>query len=123
MEAGRKDGLMIDVKSSEITERRMYVQLTFDGLDAEFPVNRHGQRVGEVIKAGLVLKNSEIGYGCREINFLAFTLACTKGLILPRTIGSFTTRHIGGRQGNGNIFALSSGNPGSRCPRLCPGDP
>lgn len=107
MESSKRDGTMLDVKSTEITERRMYVQITFDGLDAKFQVNRQGRKVGEVVKAGLVLKNSEVGYGCREINFLAYTLSCTNGMILPRNIGSFTTRHIGGRQGNGQIFALS----------------
>ena len=63
--------------------------------------------MGEVVKAGLVLKNSEVGYGCREINFLAYALACTNGMILPRPLGPFTTRHVGGRQGNGSLFALS----------------
>lgn len=43
LEAGKRDGMTVDVKSSEITERRMYVQLTFEGLEAEFPVNRQGR--------------------------------------------------------------------------------
>ena len=107
LEAGKRDGTTVEVQSSEITERRMYVQLTFEGLEMEFPVNRQRRQVGEVVKAGLVLKNSEVGYGCREISFLAYTLACTNGLILPRSLGSFTTRHVGGRQGNGSLFALS----------------
>ena len=60
LEAGKRDGMTVDVKSSEITERRMYVQLTFEGLEAEFPVNRQGRQVGEVVKAGLVLSLGHI---------------------------------------------------------------
>lgn len=107
MESGAADGHSVEVQSTEITDRRMYVQLTFAGLETEFTVNKGGRKVGEVVKAGLIMRNSEVGYGCREIQFLAYTLACTNGMVLPREIGNFATRHIGGRKGNGDIFALS----------------
>ena len=98
----------MEVPSSEVTERRLYVQITFPGFDAEFSVTRGGAQVGEVIRAGVILKNSEVGYGAREISFLAYTLACKNGLVLPRSVGSFSTRHVGARLGNGATFALSS---------------
>lgn len=107
MEAGKADGHAVQVQSSEITDRRLYVQLTFAGMETEFRVNRGGRQVGEVVRAGLVLRNSEVGSGSREIQFLAYTLACTNGLILPREIGSFSTRHLGGRKGTGTTFELS----------------
>lgn len=107
MESSKADGHDIEIQSTEITDRRMYLQLTFAGLETEFAVNKGGREVGEVVKAGLIMRNSEVGYGCREIQFLAYTLACTNGMVLPREIGSFATRHIGGRKGNGDIFALS----------------
>lgn len=103
----KSQGMEIDVLSTEITERRMYVQLAFAGLDAEFKVNRHEREIGEVVKAGLILRNSEIGYGCREIGFLVYTLSCKNGLIVPRSVGSFSHRHLGARRGTGEVFALS----------------
>lgn len=42
MEASKRDDLGLDVKGVEITERRIYGQLTFDTMEMEFPVNRHG---------------------------------------------------------------------------------
>lgn len=107
MESGKADGHAIEVQSTEITDRRMYLQLTFAGLETEFAANKGGRQVGEVVRAGLIMRNSEVGYGCREIQFLAYTLACTNGMVLPREIGSFATRHVGGRKGNGDTFALS----------------
>lgn len=107
MEGSKTDGHAIEVQSTEITERRMYVQLTFAGLETEFTATKGGRQVGEVVRAGIIMRNSEVGYGCREIQFLAYTLACTNGMVLPREIGTFATRHIGGRKGTGDIFALS----------------
>lgn len=97
----------VEVQSMEVTERRMYLQLTFAGLETEFDIQRGGRQVGEVVRAGLILKNSEVGYGCREIKFLLYTLACTNGLVVPKSISGFRTRHAGMRQGNGEIFTLS----------------
>ena len=97
----------IEIQSTEITERRMYVQMTFANLETTFDVERGGRKVGEVVRAGLVLKNSEVGSGCREIKFLLYTLACTNGLVVPKEIAGLSTRHTGIRQGNGETFALS----------------
>lgn len=123
LEAGKRDGMTVDVKSSEITERRMYVQLTFEGLEAEFPVNRQGRQVGEVVKAGLVLKNSEVGYGCREINFLAYTLACTNGMILPAPPWFLHNPPCGRQAGQRLIVRPFAGSAAGGRPRLCLGDP
>ena len=107
MEDGKEDGHAVQVQSSEITDRHLYVQLTFAGLETEFEVNKGGRQVGEVVRAGLIMRNSEVGAGSREIQFLAYTLACTNGLIVPREIGSFSTRHLGARKGTGTTFELS----------------
>lgn len=97
----------IEIQSTEITERRMYVQMTFAELETTFDVERGGRKVGEVVRAGLVLKNSEVGAGCREIKFLLYTLACTNGLVVPKEVAGLSNRHTGIRQGNGEIFAMS----------------
>jgi hypothetical protein len=101
-----REALEVKVQSAEITGRRLYVQLTFPRLELEFPVKREGRKVGEVIRAGLVLSNSEVGRGCREIRFLVYTLACTNGMIVPLGLAGMKTRHWGGKLGQGVIRRL-----------------
>ena len=77
----------IKVASTEITERRMYIQVTTDRLVGE--VKR-----GDVVQAGLVISNSETGHGAVSVKAMFYRLACLNGLILPET---FRASHIGRR--------------------------
>jgi len=95
------------VQSAEVTERRMYVQLTFPEIKQEYEITKDSRKVGDVVQAGLLLTNSEVGYGCREIRFLAYTLSCLNGMVVPRELAGMRTRHIGGKLGNGQSFQLS----------------
>lgn len=97
----------IKVQSSEITDRRMYLQMTFSEVSQEFELDKGDRKVGDVVQAGLILTNSEVGYGCREIRFLVFTLSCTNGMVVPREVAGMRTRHVGGKLGNGNLYQLS----------------
>lgn len=77
----------IKVASTEITERRMYIQVTTDRIVGE--VKR-----GDVVQAGLVISNSETGHGAVSVKAMFYRLACLNGLILPET---FRASHIGRR--------------------------
>jgi len=77
----------IKVASSQITERRMYLQVTTDRLVGE--VKR-----GDVVQAGLIISNSETGHGSVSVKAMFYRLACLNGLILPET---FRASHIGRR--------------------------
>jgi len=65
-------GLVIEFKSCEITERRMYIQLVTPAITAEL-------EVGEIIQAGLTISNSEIGQGSASFQSLLYFLACKNG--------------------------------------------
>lgn len=60
--------------SSEITERRLYLKFVLPEMQAAV-------RVGDIVRAGVIVSNSEIGYGRISIApFLDF-LSCTNGMI------------------------------------------
>jgi hypothetical protein len=97
----------LTVQSSEITERRMYVQMTFPDIQMEVDLTKGDRKVGDVMQAGLLIQNSEVGYGCREIKFLVHTLSCLNGMVVPRELAGMRSRHIGRKQGDGTFFELS----------------
>lgn len=98
----------LEAPSSQVTEDYMYVQMTFPHLEHEFKVNRGGRQVGEVVRAGLIISNSEVGMGSRRIQMLIYTLACTNGMVTGKEIDSLTTRHLGRRQGAGQLAHVMS---------------
>lgn len=88
-----------DVKfvSSEITDRRMYIQAVTPRIQGEV-------KKGDVVQAGVIISNSEVGLGSVSISPIIYRLACLNGMVVPD--GRFTARHVGGRIEN--IEALLS---------------
>lgn len=66
--------LEAEVLSSEITESRFY-------LKAATPRIQGIVRVGDTIRAGIALSNSEIGLGSLRLEELDYKLECTNGMI------------------------------------------
>lgn len=64
-----------EVVSSEITETHMYIKIINKRLKAEVAV-------GDVVQAGLVISNSEVGLGSLKVEPLIFRLICKNGLIV-----------------------------------------
>lgn len=52
------------------------------------------RRVGDMVKLGLSIRNSEIGTGALGVEFSAFRLACLNGLVVPEAAVSVRQRHI-----------------------------
>lgn len=77
----------LKMASTEITERRMYIQVTTDRILGEV-------KKGDVVQAGLVISNSETGHGSVSVKAMFYRLACLNGMILPET---FRASHIGRR--------------------------
>lgn len=73
------------VKSSEITEQRMYIQLVTEKIQGEV-------KQGDVVQAGLVISNSEVGCGSIKVEPMIYRLVCTNGLIAAQ---SMFKRHLG----------------------------
>jgi hypothetical protein len=79
-----------DVKiiSSEITERRMYIQALTPRVQGEV-------KKGDVVQAGVVISNSETGHGAVSISPLVYRLVCLNGMIAND--GRLRANHVGGR--------------------------
>lgn len=73
-------------ESMEITERKLYLKCLFPRIEREVSV-------GDVVQAGLVISNSEIGLGSLRIEPLLYRLRCRNGLIAPD--GGLVKFHLG----------------------------
>ncbi len=63
-----------EIKSCEITDCRMYIKVVSRTLQAEV-------RPGDIVRAGFVISNSEVGLGSLRVEPLVYRLVCTNGLI------------------------------------------
>lgn len=63
------------VESCEVTEHRMYIKIVNQRLEME--VSK-----GDVVQAGVVISNSEVGLGAVSVQPLVYRLACTNGMIV-----------------------------------------
>jgi hypothetical protein len=84
-----------EVRSSEITDSRMYVQAVLPKMQAE-PVQ------GDVVQAGVVISNSEIGLGSLRIEPMVFRLVCINGMIATEALRQM---HVGRRAIGDTQFA------------------
>ncbi len=62
------------VVSCEVTDSRFYLKAITDKVQGEV-------KQGDVIQAGLVISNSEVGQGSLRVEALDFRLVCTNGMI------------------------------------------
>ncbi|MDE7192512.1 MAG: DUF945 domain-containing protein [Oscillospiraceae bacterium] len=74
------------VDSCEITDNKMYLKVVNPRLTAE--VSK-----GDVVQAGIVVSNSEVGLGSVSVSPLIFRLVCTNGMIAQDS--SVRKYHIG----------------------------
>ncbi len=87
--------LDVEILSCEITERRLYVKFATPRLEREV-------REGDVIRAGGVISNSEVGLGSLRIDDLDYRLVCLNGMI--REVVSKSS-HVGRANGFEGIEA------------------
>ncbi len=62
-------------ESVELTETKMYLKVVT-------PSVRHEMAPGDVVQAGVVISNSEVGHGMLAVQPLVFRLVCSNGLIV-----------------------------------------
>lgn len=84
----------VQIMSSEITEKRLYIKAVFPKMEGEVAV-------GDVVQSGIMISNSEIGVGSVLVQPLIFRLVCANGMILPES--KVNKYHIGRDQGIGDI--------------------
>ena len=75
-----------EIVSAEITERKFYLKAVSARIQAEV-------KPGDVVQAGIVISNSEIGQGTLKIEPLLYFLVCSNGLIMPEA--SMRRQHVG----------------------------
>jgi len=63
------------VVSCEITENRMYIKAVNPRLEAEV-------QKGDIVQAGIIISNSEVGLGSVQVMPLVYRLACLNGMIV-----------------------------------------
>ena len=80
--AGQAD---MEIVSSEVTSARLYLKVLNHRLETAC--------VGDVVQAGVVISNSEVGLGAVSVQPLIYTLACSNGLIVS-SMGERRT-HVG----------------------------
>jgi hypothetical protein len=82
-----------------LTDQRLYIQAVFPTMQAEV-------KKGDVIQAGIVLANSEVGLGAVDVSLMLWRLACTNGMTAASLLRK---NHVGARIGLGeeasDIFA------------------
>lgn len=76
----------VQIVSSEITPHRLYIQAVTPRITRE--VKR-----GDVVQAGVIISNSEIGSGAVNVSPLVYRLVCLNGMIRPD--GKFRAYHVG----------------------------
>ena len=77
----------IQVASLSLTETKLYVEIIFPGLQAEV-------KPGDIVQAGIILSNSEVGYGAVDISSLIWRLLCANGLTGQSLVSRY---HVGKR--------------------------
>jgi hypothetical protein len=72
------------IESCEITERRLYLKIVTEKIQGN---------IGDIVQAGALLTNSEVGCGALSIKPLLFTLKCTNGAVMDDA--SLRKYHVG----------------------------
>lgn len=78
----------IRVTSADVTERHLYIQAVTDRVQGE-------AKVGDVVQAGVMITNSEVGFGAGVVTPLIYRLVCKNGMACKD--GRFRAFHIGKR--------------------------
>lgn len=89
-----------EVMSCEVTENRLYLKVVNHRLEMEV-------RKGDIVQAGVMISNSEVGLGAVSIQPPVYRLVCTNGMVV-NDMGE--RRHHVGRQAKAveDSFALYS---------------
>lgn len=74
------------VESCELTDSRMYIKVVSPRTQTEV-------KVGDPVQAGVIVTNSEVGYGSVTVKPLIFRLVCSNGMVAES--GAMRKYHVG----------------------------
>jgi hypothetical protein len=87
----------LKIESCDVTGNNMFLKLVSPKLQGEV-------KQGDVVQAGIIISNSEVGLGSWKMKRLLYTLECLNGMISGKEIGGIDRRHIGARQNEGILY-------------------
>lgn len=77
----------VQVQSCNVTDEAFYLKAVSPTFEGEI-------NVGEPVRIGVVIRNSEVGLGRLSISALLYELVCRNGAIMERAV---SRNHVGGR--------------------------
>lgn len=83
----------VEIKSCEITDRRLYIHFVVPTIQGEV-------KVGDVVQAGGIISNSEVGLGSVSVAGLIWRLWCLNG---AKTGETFRRNHVGKQVDEGEL--------------------
>lgn len=86
----------VEINSSQVTDRRLYVKASFATVEGEVAK-------GDIVRAGVVISNSEIGAGSVKVEQFIYRLVCTNGMIVGK---SLSQHHVGSRAADSELVAV-----------------
>jgi len=84
-----------EMKSCQVTDSRLYLQAV--AMDITSEIRKDSVSVGDIVKAGVCVQNSEVGQGTLSVQPLLYRLACKNGMIVP--IHGMKQTHLGKSHG------------------------
>lgn len=85
------------VESCELTESRMYLKVVNPRVTAEV-------RKGDIVQAGIIISNSEVGMGSVSVSPLIYRLVCSNGMIAQD--GAVRKYYVGRSNESGEDFSI-----------------
>lgn len=86
-----------DMASVNLTEQHLYIKATLPGLRRDI---KQSAVPGDVVEAGIMIRNSEVAMGALSIQPFVHRLICRNGMVVNDA--SMRRSHIGRRTGNGD---------------------
>ncbi len=86
----------LEIKSCEVTENKLYIKAITPRIEGEI-------KKGDIVQAGLVISNSEVGTGSFSVDPMVYRLVCSNGMV-AKDYG-MKKLHVGRRVEVGNAAA------------------
>lgn len=88
-EIQRHDDGKLKFHVAALTDERLYIRILLESLQAEV-------KVGQIVQAGVQIKNSEVGAGALDISPFIWKLDCLNGMV--SNVGKLRRYHLGRAQ-------------------------
>jgi hypothetical protein len=87
-----KLGTEVQFHQAAVTEQKLHIRALFPALERDI------KAVGDTVRWGIAIENSEIGAGSLKLSGFVMVLICTNGMVTSKVLN---VRHVGKREGEG----------------------